>query len=48
MNSTEKERNEEMLNPIRKIRELASRNNRFDIVEMSDKLLSIFLYDKKS
>lgn len=48
MNSTVKERNEEMLNPIRKIRELASRNNRFDIVEMSDKLLSIFLYDKKS
>lgn len=45
MDSTIKEENKEMLKPIKKIRDLASKNKRKDIVEMSDKLLSIF-YDK--
>lgn len=47
MDSTIKEKNKEMLKPIRKIKELASKYKRQDIVEMSDKLLSIF-YDKSS
>lgn len=46
---SEKQKNNEMLKPIRDIKELASKNNRPDIVEMSDKLLSIFsLFGEKS
>lgn len=38
-----------MLNPIRKIKELAYKNNQQDIVDISDKFLSKFsLFDKKS
>lgn len=49
MNSTEKRKNDEMLNPIRKIKELAQKNNQQDIVAMSDKFLSLFsLFGKKS
>lgn len=48
MNSTEKQNNDLMLNPIREIKELALINNRSDIVEMSDKLLSIFSLFKKN
>lgn len=47
MDSTMKEENKEILKPIRKIRDIASKNKRQDIIEMSDKLLSIF-YDKRS
>ena len=40
---------DEMLNPIRKIKELAYKNNQQDIVDISDKFLSKFaLFDKKS
>ena len=49
MNSTEKRKNDEMLNPIRKIKELSQKNNQQDIVAMSDKFLSLFsLFGKKS
>ena len=49
MNSTEKRKNDEILNPIRKIKDLAQKNNQQDIVAVSDKFLSIFsLFDKKS
>lgn len=49
MNSTEKHKNDEMLNPIRKIKELSQKNNQQDIVAMSDKFLSLFsLFGKKS
>ncbi|RHJ82576.1 hypothetical protein [Parabacteroides sp. AM08-6] len=49
MDSTEKKKNDEMLEPIRKIKEIACKNNMPDIVKMSDKLLSIFsLFDVKS
>jgi len=46
---TEKRKNYEMLKPIRKIKELAYKYNQQEIVEMSERLLSIFsLSDKKS
>lgn len=49
IDSTVKKKNDEMLEPIRKIKELANRNNLPDIVKMSDKLLSIFSCpDRKS
>ena len=49
MSSIEKQKNDEMLNPIRKIKELAYKNNQQDIVDISDKFLSKFsLFDKKS
>lgn len=49
MSSIEKQKKDEMLNPIRKIKELAYKNNQQDIVGISDKFLSKFsLFDKKS
>lgn len=49
MSSIEKQKKDEMLNPIRKIKELAYKNNQQDIVDISDKFLSKFsLFDKKS
>lgn len=49
MHLSEKQKNDEMLNPIRKIKELAQKNNQQDIVAMSDKFLSLFsLFGKKS
>ena len=49
MKSTEKQKNDEVLRPIREIKALASKNNLADIVEMSDRLLSIFsISDKRS
>ena len=49
MTSIEKQKKDEMLNPIRKIKELAYKNNQQDIVDISDKFLSKFsLFDKKS
>ena len=46
---TEKRKNYEMLKPIRKIKELAYKYTQQEIVEMSERLLSIFsLSDKKS
>lgn len=42
MNTTEKKKNDEILEPIRSIKEIAYKNNLQDIVKMSDKLLSIF------
>ena len=43
------QKNYEMLKPIRKIKELAYKYNQQEIVEMSERLLSIFsLSDKKS
>ena len=49
MRSTEKQKNDEVLRPIREIKALASKNNLADIVEMSDRLLSIFsISDKRS
>ena len=48
MHLSEKQKNDEMLSPIRKIKELAQKNNQQDIVAISDKFLSIFsLFDKK-
>ena len=48
MHLSEKQKNDEMFNPIRKIKELAQKNNHQDIVAISDKFLSIFsLFDKK-
>jgi hypothetical protein len=48
MHLSEKQKNDEMLNPIRKIKELAQKNNQRDIVAISDKFLSIFsLFNKK-
>ena len=48
MHLSEKQKNDEMLSPIRKINELAQKNNQQDIVAISDKFLSIFsLFDKK-
>ena len=48
ISSTEKQKNDEMLKLITKIKELASQNNQQEIVEMSDKLLSMFsLFDRK-
>lgn len=47
MSSIEKQKKDEMLNPIRKIKELAYKNNQQDIVGISDKFLSKFsLFDK--
>ena len=40
MNTTEKKKNDEILEPIRSIKEIAYKNNLQDIVKMSDKLLS--------
>ena len=49
MHLSEKQKNDEMLNHIRKIKELAQKNNQQDIVAMSDKFLSLFsLFGKKS
>ena len=49
MRSTEKQKNDEMLRPIREIKALAQKNNQQDIVTIIDKFLSIFsLFDKKS
>lgn len=49
MHLSEKQKNDEMLSPIRKIKELAQKNNQQDIVAMSDKFLSLFsLFGKKS
>ena len=42
MSLTGKRKNDEILKPIIKIKELASQNNQQEIVELSDKLLSIF------
>ena len=42
MSLTGKRKNDEILQPIIKIKELASQNNQQEIVELSDKLLSIF------
>ena len=48
MHLSEKQKNDEMLSPIRKIKELVQKNNQQDIVAISDKFLSIFsLFDKK-
>ena len=48
MHLSEKQKNDEMLSPIRKIKELAQKNNQQDIVAISDKFLSIFsVFDKK-
>ena len=48
MHLSEKQKNDEMLSPIRKIKELAQKNSQQDIVAISDKFLSIFsLFDKK-
>lgn len=48
MNSTEKRKNDEILDPIRRIKKIAHKNNLPDIVEISDKLLSMFsISDKK-
>ena len=48
MHLSEKQKNDEMLSPIRKIKELAQKNNQQDIVAISDKFLSLFsLCDKK-
>ena len=48
MHLSDKQKNDEMLSPIRKIKELAQKNNQQDIVDISDKFLSIFsLFDKK-
>ena len=48
MHLSEKQKNDEILSPIRKIKELAQKNNQQDIVAISDKFLSIFsLFDKK-
>ena len=48
MSSTEKRKTDEMLSPIKKIRELAQKNNQQDIVAMSDKFLSIFSFSDKN
>ena len=48
MHLSEKQKNDEMLSPIRKIKELDQKNNQQDIVAILDKFLSIFsLFDKK-
>lgn len=48
MHLSEKQKNDEILSPIRKIKELAQKNNQQDIVAISDKFLSIFsVFDKK-
>ncbi len=48
MSSTEKQKTDEMLSPIKEIRELALKNNQQDIVAMSDKFLSIFSFSDKN
>lgn len=47
MDSTEKKKNDEMIEPIRKIKEIANKNNLPDIAKMSDKLMSLFSFSDK-